>query len=178
MIWCILIPLITGLICGILGYLIGRMNSSSGDNISDYIKKINALEVDLEHCRKSKNVTAKVSGNEQMNLANNFQSAAITLIPFNGDLAKSIFGKKIKENDLTLVEGIGPKISELFNNSGVNTWYDLSQCSEVKCQEILNSGGKRFEIHKPKTWPQQAKLATEGKWQELKDWQDQLDGGK
>jgi len=33
-------------------------------------------------------------------------------------------------------------------------------------------------MHKPDTWPSQSKLAAEGKWQELKDLQDRLDGGK
>ncbi|MEJ6796117.1 MAG: 50S ribosomal protein L21, partial [Flavobacteriales bacterium] len=28
------------------------------------------------------------------------------------------------------------------------------------------------------TWPAQAKMAAEGKWDELKKWQDELDGGK
>lgn len=182
MIWCILIPLLTGLICGILGYLIGRM-SSNGDNNNnnnnaDYIRRISALETDLERCRNSKVTTTKISGNESMSFASSASNISIAAMPFNGDLAKSAFGKKIKEDDLTVVEGIGPKISELFNNSGVNTWKELAQCSVEKCQEVLNSGGKRFEIHKPGTWPEQAKMAAEGKWQELKDWQDKLDGGK
>jgi hypothetical protein len=30
----------------------------------------------------------------------------------------------------------------------------------------------------PGTWPKQAELAAEGKWDELKAWQEELDGGK
>ncbi len=30
----------------------------------------------------------------------------------------------------------------------------------------------------PGTWPEQAKMAAEGKWDELKKWQDELNGGK
>ena len=30
----------------------------------------------------------------------------------------------------------------------------------------------------PGTWPEQAKMAHEGRWDELKKWQDELDGGK
>jgi len=41
----------------------------------------------------------------------------------------------------------------------------------------LNTGGKRYEIHNPGTWPKQAGLAFEGKWKELNDLQDYLDGG-
>ena len=88
------------------------------------------------------------------------------------------FGKKIKENDLTTVEGIGPKIQDLFHNHDVTTWAALANCTVEKCKEVLKSGGKRFEMHKPGTWPEQADLAAKGLWKKLKDWQDQLDGGK
>ena len=30
----------------------------------------------------------------------------------------------------------------------------------------------------PTTWPQQSAMAGAGKWDELKKWQDELDGGK
>ena len=30
---------------------------------------------------------------------------------------------------------------------------------------------------KPATWPKQAKMAADGKWDELKKWQDEMDGG-
>jgi predicted flap endonuclease-1-like 5' DNA nuclease len=177
MIWCILIPLLTGLICGILGYAIGKLSSNDEGN-AEYIKRITALETDLEYCRSSKGASAEISGNESVNFVSSDSKTSIAVVPFNSDLAKSVFGKKIKENDLTVVEGIGPKISELFNNTGVDTWQALAECSVAKCQEVLNSGGKRFEIHKPGSWPDQAKMAAEGNWQGLKDWQDKLDGGK
>jgi len=36
----------------------------------------------------------------------------------------------------------------------------------------------RYKMHDPTTWPKQAKLAADGKWDELKKLQDELDGGK
>ncbi len=175
--WCILIPLLTGLICGVLGYAIGKLNSSDEGDL-ELNKRIATLETDLEFCRSNKGNSTELSGNESVTFEDNNSKLSSVKIPFNADLAKSVFGKKIRENDLTVVEGIGPKISELFNNNGVNTWLSLAQCSVSKCQEILNSGGKRFEIHKPGSWPDQAKMAADGNWQQLKDWQDKLDGGK
>jgi predicted flap endonuclease-1-like 5' DNA nuclease len=176
MIWCILIPLLTGLICAILGYLLGKMlNKNDQFDDSIYKNRISKLEADLELCQASK--TSSNLGNiSNTNIASSM--AAVTAIAFNSDAAKAIFGKKIKENDLTVVEGIGPKIKDLFHNFNINTWQALSETSVDKCQEVLNSGGDRFKIHKPGTWPKQASLAASGKWQELKDWQDQLDGGK
>ncbi len=40
------------------------------------------------------------------------------------------------------------------------------------------SGGDRFKLADPGSWPKQAKLANQGKWDELRDYQDFLDGGK
>ncbi len=99
------------------------------------------------------------------------------VIVFDADLAKSVFGKKIKQDDLTIVEGIGPKIAELFNEAGIKTWAELADTSVERRQEILTAAGTRFAVHNPDTWARQAKLATEGKWQELFDWQKKLDGG-
>ena len=43
---------------------------------------------------------------------------------------------------------------------------------------VLTKAGSRFTMHDPKTWSRQAGLASAGKWDELKQWQDELDGGK
>lgn len=102
----------------------------------------------------------------------------LNLVDFDGDAAKAVFGKRVKQDDLTFVEGIGPKIAELFHNQGIKTWADLAVCSEERCREVLKSGGERFAIHVPTTWPRQAKMAAEGEWQALFDWQEKLDGGK
>ena len=107
------------------------------------------------------------------------KSNGVVGIPFDAVAAKSAYGKKkVRENDLTIVEGIGPKISELFHNHDIKTWAALANTSIPKCQEVLNSGGKRYEIHRPGTWPTQAELAALGKWAELKKWQDEHDYGK
>lgn len=97
---------------------------------------------------------------------------------FDADAAKAVYGKKIKQDDLTFVEGIGPKIAELFQNEGIATWAALGECSVERCTEVLATGGDKFNMHSPDTWPKQAKLAAEGKWEELKKWQDELDGGR
>jgi predicted flap endonuclease-1-like 5' DNA nuclease len=165
--WCILIPLLVGAICALLGYLLGRL-FGGGSNHDDCNDKIARLEAELDACRASKsNVTSSFAA-----------GATATAIAVDGDAAKAVFGKRIKENDLTVVEGIGPKIQELFHNHDVKTWKSLSECSVDKCQSVLNSGGERYKIHNPGTWPEQSKMAYEGRWSDLLKWQDELDGGK
>lgn len=85
---------------------------------------------------------------------------------------------KSEADDLTKVEGIGPKIAEHFNASDINSFAELASTSVERLQEILTEAGPNFASHNPGTWPKQAELAAAGKWDELKAWQDELDGGK
>lgn len=81
-------------------------------------------------------------------------------------------------DDLTKVEGIGPKINDLLKAEGINTFADLAATDVERVREILKAAGSAFASRDPSTWPDQAKLAADGKWDELKKWQDELDGGR
>lgn len=82
------------------------------------------------------------------------------------------------QDDLTKIEGIGPKIQDLFRAAGINSFLQLSQTSVKKMKDILTAAGPRFQTHQPDTWARQAGLAALGDWTTLKKWQDELDGGK
>ncbi len=92
-------------------------------------------------------------------------------------LAMTKLGFSNNPEDLTIIEGIGPKISELLKNGGVNTWSDLAGTEVSRLEEILTEAGSRFRLANPSTWPKQAELAAAGKWSELKEYQDFLQGG-
>ncbi|WP_428663817.1 hypothetical protein [Runella sp.] len=81
-------------------------------------------------------------------------------------------------DDLEIIEGIGPKIEELLNKEGISTFAQLAATSAEAIKAILHAAGPRFQVHDPGTWPQQAALARDGKWDELKQWQDELNKGK
>jgi len=83
-----------------------------------------------------------------------------------------------KPDDLKKIEGIGPKISEHLNNGGIATFQALADTPVERLKEILDAAGPRYRIHDPSTWPEQSALAAAGKWDELKELQDRLDGGK
>lgn len=87
-------------------------------------------------------------------------------------------GKKIKLDDLKVVEGIGPKIEGLLNAAGINTWAELANAPTDKVQAILDEAGPRYRMHDPATWAKQAELASKAQWAELEDYQDNLKGGK
>ena len=85
---------------------------------------------------------------------------------------------KAKADNLTKIEGIGPKIASLLIADGIVTFLDLSKAKLTQLETILKNAGPRFKMHKPTTWAEQAKIAAKGNWAELKKLQDELDGGK
>jgi predicted flap endonuclease-1-like 5' DNA nuclease len=90
----------------------------------------------------------------------------------------AIYGKKIKVDDLKLVEGIGPKIEALFHKAGLKTWASVAKTNPAKLKEILVAAGERFKMHNPGTWPKQCQMMVDDKWKDLKAYQQKLDGGK
>ena len=82
---------------------------------------------------------------------------------------------KAKADDLKKIEGIGPKIASTLVAAGIATFADLAKTKPAKIAEII---AEVRGNHVTDTWPKQAKLAADGKWDELKKWQDELDGGK
>lgn len=182
-IWCWLIPLLVGAICGIIGYYWGKGNKEVIDNSEDVtaLENKNAkLRADLDACNKkltAKPVAPPVAP-ATPKVASSLTGAAATGIAFDAAAAKAVFGKRIKQDDLKIVEGIGPKIEGLFHNFGIKTWQALSDATVAKCQEVLDSGGKRYQIHDPASWPMQAKMAYQGEWKKLAKWQDEHKAGK
>lgn len=83
----------------------------------------------------------------------------------------------VKADDLTQVEGIGPKIAEIFRDAGILTFADLASKTEDDLKELLVEAGANYATKNPASWPKQARLAADGKWEELKQWQDNVKGG-
>lgn len=82
----------------------------------------------------------------------------------------------IEPDDLEKIEGIGPKISALLQQNGIITFNELANTDIDRLNEILDKA--KIHIAQPDTWPNQAKLAADGKWNELEKLQDELIGGR
>lgn len=83
-----------------------------------------------------------------------------------------------KTDDLKAMEGIGPKIEGLLHAAGIKTWRALADTPVEKIQEILDAAGANFSLADPASWPQQADLAANGKWDQLNALQDYLVAGR
>lgn len=84
---------------------------------------------------------------------------------------------KSTEDDLTKIEGIGPKICSLLNDAGIMTFEELAATKPEKIKTILDAAGPKFQMANPGSWPKQASLAAKGDWAALSKLQDELDGG-
>lgn len=82
----------------------------------------------------------------------------------------------LQPDDLTIIEGIGPKINSILQAAGVNTFTQLAALEPQRITEILTAGGIR--LADPKTWPEQARLAAAGEMEKLHAYQDTLKGGR
>ncbi len=91
--------------------------------------------------------------------------------------AEVVAEESTEADDLKKIEGIGPKISEVFYNAGIKTFAQMAASTEEELKDILVAAGSQFASKNPGTWIQQAQLAADGKWDELKELQDKLMGG-
>ena len=166
---------IVGITIGVVGYLLGKVNKSPDVDTKLLVEKLETenikLRAELEECKK-RATAVRIPKPDSSSVSPPTKAA------FNAAAAKAALGKKVEKDDLKIVEGIGPKIQGLFHNFDIKTWKALSETSANKCQEVLNSGGKRYRIHDPASWPMQAKMAHEGHWEQLAEWQEKHRAGK
>lgn len=132
--------------------------------VADERARAAALQEKLDECE------AKASASSR--------AATKPAAAFDAKAARAAIGKAVKQDDLKLIEGIGPKIEGLFKADGILTWADLAEAKVSRLNEILDAAGPRYNIHDPGTWPRQAKLLADGKWAQFKKLTDELDGGR
>ena len=128
----------------------------------------------LKHLKGDKVIVFKKKRRKGYRVKNGHRQALTEIVIENISEAKAVKSTG-KVDDLKKIEGIGPKIASTLVEAGISTFAELAKTDAAKISEIIS--GVRGN-HVTDTWPKQAELAAEGKWDELKKWQDELDGGK
>lgn len=101
-----------------------------------------------------------------------FVESADGEIPIQPDFDTSY----LTPDDLTIIEGIGPKIAKILAQADIHTFTQLANTDSEKLLVVLASAG--IFMTDPSTWPDQARFAAEGKWDELKKLVESLQGGR
>lgn len=86
-------------------------------------------------------------------------------------------GGEDEADDLTKIEGIGPKTAEALTNAGISTYSELADADPDEIRELLTEASSRLAHLDPGSWPKQARMAADGKWEELAKWQEKAKGG-
>lgn len=94
------------------------------------------------------------------------------------DVALTGYAGLFTNDNLQIIEGIGPKIESVLHNAGYNTWEQLAAAEPDALRTVLAEAGKRFKLADPTSWPHQAALAAAGNWDELIRYQKFTDGGR
>lgn len=84
------------------------------------------------------------------------------------EVGATVLGRSIRLDDLRAISGIGPAIEGLCHGIGIRTWWDLATTEVAALRAMLTDAGPRFGMHDPTTWPQQARLLAEGRWEEFR----------
>ncbi len=79
-------------------------------------------------------------------------------------------------DDLTKIEGVGPKVVKVLNEAGISTFADLAGAKAADVQKALDAAG--LQMMDPKGWISQAKLAAKGDWEGFEKLQGELKGGR
>jgi hypothetical protein len=79
-------------------------------------------------------------------------------------------------DDLTILEGIGPKVAKVLNQAGILTFEDLARADAGWVQTTLDAA--KLQMLNPEGWIAQAKLAARGDKSGLAKLQEELKGGR
>ncbi|HNQ72409.1 MAG TPA: helix-hairpin-helix domain-containing protein [Verrucomicrobiota bacterium] len=83
-----------------------------------------------------------------------------------------------RQEDLTEIEGVGPKIAAALNAAGLHTFAAVAATPVERLKEILAAGGEHLKQWDPTTWPEQAALAAKGDWDAFAKLKEELKGGR
>lgn len=81
-------------------------------------------------------------------------------------------------DNLKVIEGIGPAIEEILHKAGILTFEDLAKSDPIELETIIQITTPQLHFVRADTWPAQSRLAMNGEWEILRDYQDQLDKGR
>jgi len=76
--------------------------------------------------------------------------------------------------DFTCIEGVGPKINQILTKAGYKTFDDLGTAKVADLKKVLDAAGPRYQMHNPKYWAKQAKMAAKGQWTKLQEFKDTI----
>lgn len=186
-----------------LGYLLWSKYKSlldeSESKISHLNLRITGLEADMEACKKLRleaegNVsllrgklreselamasTVNISRNKAPIAPTTTISGIVASASAENNDSDDLWFAAIGTDKLQIIEGVGPKMEEVLRENEIQHFSALASMSPTALRDMLNKYGDKYRIIDPNTWPQQAGLANDRKWNDLIALQKTLDTGR
>jgi predicted flap endonuclease-1-like 5' DNA nuclease len=147
--------------------VIANLNASvqeKDDMISGYEEKI----ADLEKQNRDGLARAEVADERLRELDS-------SLIEKEQEVAALIARVNAMQDDLSILDGIGPKISAVLGLAGIKSFSQLASTDEDRIRDILEAENPNLlRLTDPSTWFEQARMAADGNWEALSSRQDKL----
>ena len=175
--WGVALALIGGVIGWMLRSVVGRgqgaaRKQADDEEVAGLREQLAALEPVVAERDRLRMEVADVRGSS---------AGALGFTPVERpDLERAgiTLGRDVDLDDLTIVEGIGTSTAELCVASGITTWRQLAETDVETLRSMLADGGSQFASHDPSSWPRQAGLLADGRWEAFTDLTRELDGGR
>lgn len=141
------------------------------EQVRERDERVDTLNADIaEHRRQNQ---------ETMDRAVGAEARVSELQKLTQEREQEITALKAKEramqDDFTHLDGVGPKISATLRSVGIRTFAKLAAKEVDDIREILVAENPSLlRLSDPTTWPEQAGMAAEGRWEALKALQKDL----
>lgn len=98
-----------------------------------------------------------------------------SLIEKEQEIATLIARVNAMQDDLSIIDGIGPKISAVLGLARIKSFSQLASTDEDRIRDILEAENPNLlRLTDPSTWFEQARMAADGDWEALSSHQDNL----
>ncbi len=154
---------------------LGALNRAFSDGETVTVEELVSRGV-IRASQAGRGVKIVVRGtlNKTLTLSDDIAASAAARAALSGS-ATTPASTDTPTDDLTKIEGIGPKIAQTLADAGITTFAALADADTDTIEQIISSVRGS---HSPATWSKLAALARDGKWEELSAWQEELVSGK
>lgn len=104
------------------------------------------------------------------------EESQMTISSVEKTLRKTKTAESASADDLTQIEGIGPKIARLLAKNEIRRFDQVAVADFQMLRNILDDA--HLWMTSPETWAEQARLAAEGNWNELRKLKKKLKWGR
>jgi predicted flap endonuclease-1-like 5' DNA nuclease len=156
-----------------------KENKSVIENLSAELRQLEETIHDRSAQIREKENSIDLLKGEAANLEKQRQDSIARAEEVEARVAALEARARAMQDNFAILDGIGPRVSEVLRSAGVNTFAKLADTDADGIRGILISENPNLlRLTDPSTWQEQAGLAAEGDWEGLSSLQESLKEGR